>query len=254
MPAAANAPEAFLQAQSEANALAESLAARIPEVKIQVEAAPGARVTVTDNGAEVSPATIGAPRKVDPGKHRVVASSPGLVDATTTVDIAEREKRDVRLVLRAAAVAAAPVVVPPPPAPPSARPEPAPAPAAPPTPSQGSTQRTIGFVVGGIGVGGVALGAVMGGLVLAKKSTVTANCTDHVCNAEGKAAADAAPPLAMISTVGFAAGGALLATGLGVVLTAPSKPKDAGASTPRLMADVGHLPSGATGLGLRGSW
>jgi hypothetical protein len=93
----------------------------------------------------------------------------------------------------------------------------------------GATQRTIAYVVGGLGLVGVVVGAVTGGLALGEGSTVADACVDSVCSAEGKDAADAGQTLADISTVTFIVGAVGIGVGATLWLTAPSS--DSGAQT-----------------------
>ncbi|MDP9151748.1 MAG: hypothetical protein M3O36_17635, partial [Myxococcota bacterium] len=87
----------------------------------------------------------------------------------------------------------------------------------------GSSRRWIGLGLGGVGVAGVTLGAVFG---LAAKSKLDqsnagfCDATDH-CNASGLALRKDATQAAMGSNIGLAIGGAALATGLVLYLTAP---------------------------------
>jgi hypothetical protein len=87
----------------------------------------------------------------------------------------------------------------------------------------GSTQRTIGWVVGGAGVVGLGVGAFLGMRASSKNDDSLDYCPndDNRCTAEGVALRDDAKSYATMSTIGFAAGGALLATGIVLVLTAP---------------------------------
>ncbi|HEY6555877.1 MAG TPA: tetratricopeptide repeat protein [Polyangiaceae bacterium] len=87
----------------------------------------------------------------------------------------------------------------------------------------GNTQRTAGWIVGGAGVVGLGIGAFLGLRASSKNDESLDFCPndDNRCTAEGVALRDDAKSYATMSTVGFAAGGALLATGLVLVLTAP---------------------------------
>ena len=103
------------------------------------------------------------------------------------------------------------------------------APPAVPEDDTGDSQRTLGYVAGGLGLAGLAVGAVTGVLVLDRKSTVNDECKGHVCSKEGKEAADSGQTLAAISTIAFAVGIAGAATGVTLILTAPDDDGRAGA-------------------------
>jgi hypothetical protein len=85
--------------------------------------------------------------------------------------------------------------------------------------SDGSTQRTIGLVLGGLGVIGVGVGAVTGVMTLGSgcahdnKADAPAKCTDDE--------KQSGETTGMISTAAFIAGGALLLGGVVLYLTAP---------------------------------
>jgi len=82
-------------ARADAAKLANELAARIPSIIITVTPLPaGAAVTV--DGAAVPTATLGVPRKLNPGKHEIVVRV-GEKDATRTVTLAEGQERSVTI-------------------------------------------------------------------------------------------------------------------------------------------------------------
>ena len=93
----------------------------------------------------------------------------------------------------------------------------------------GSSQRTLAYVAGGIGLAGLVVGAVTGVLVLDRKATVDDECRGHVCSKEGKEAADSGQTLATVSTIAFGVGLAGIATGVTLILTAPDDRGRAGA-------------------------
>jgi hypothetical protein len=82
--------------------------------------------------------------------------------------------------------------------------------------------QTTGIVVGAVGAGALVVGSIMGGLALGEKGTIDDNCVDHVCNADGKEAADRGQSYAMASTVLLPVGAALIAAGVTLYLVAPA--------------------------------
>jgi hypothetical protein len=84
-----------------------------------------------------------------------------------------------------------------------------------------SKSNTLAWVALGIGGAGLVASAVAGGLALSKKSTIDAECgkggDEAACSAEGKAAADSAQTLALISTLSFAVGIVGIGTGSGSI-------------------------------------
>lgn len=108
----------------------------------------------------------------------------------------------------------------------------------------GQTQRTIGIAVGAVGVAGLAAGIVAGILASSDANSLKSACgSGTTCDPSNQGTHDSAIMWATVSDVAFIAGGAALATGAVVYLTAPH---DAAAS-------VGIAPAArGTGLSLVG--
>jgi hypothetical protein len=212
------------EAQKQAEAERTALLARVPSIVVEVAGALGATVTI--DGAALPEALLGAKRMVDPGKHRVVVAR-GAARVEREIVVREGETRTVALDLAVEPVAPAPAAGPLPPGAPAV---------APPTPPQvaardGAGQRVAGLAIGGVGAAGLVVGGITGGLALAKRGAIGAGCVDTgpktaVCTPTGKQAADGAKALALASTIGFAAGGGLLAVGVVVAAAAPRAKAD----------------------------
>lgn len=115
--------------------------------------------------------------------------------------------------------------------------------------ARGDGQRVWGLAVGGVGVAGLVIGSVFGIISLSKASEADAECLppDRTrCSARGVEAGSDQIAAGNVSTVGFIAGGALLATGITLYLTAPRG--EGGPSVAIAPATV----RGAAGLGLVG--
>lgn len=93
----------------------------------------------------------------------------------------------------------------------------------------GSGQRTVGLVVGGLGVVGVGVGSVFGILAMQAEDDASEFCEGETCltGTDGVEFTDKARRRALVSTIGFAAGGALLAGGLTLYFTAPKSTESA---------------------------
>jgi hypothetical protein len=91
-------------------------------------------------------------------------------------------------------------------------------------PSDGSTQRTIGIVVAGVGLVGVGVGTFFGLQASSNWSDAKKECSAYPngCSAKGISLQKDASSQAMISTVGFIAGGVGLAAGAVLFFTAGS--------------------------------
>src|SRR5262249_2319664 len=77
-----------------------------------------------------------------------------------------------------------------------------------------AARKTMGVVLGGIGVVGLATGVVTGVLVLDRASTYRAHCNDaNVCDPEGLSAARQGKTLEVLSPVALGIGAAAVIAG-----------------------------------------
>jgi hypothetical protein len=181
-----------------------------------------AQLEVRRDGVALQPAELGSPIPVDPGEHTIEASAPGKEPWSSKVQVGgDAAKVSIEIPkLKSSSTSAAPVTAAPvvttttTNAPPSDKPA-----------SDGSTQRVTGLVLGGAGIVGVGLGTFFGLRASSKWSDAKAACTDYPygCGTEGTDLRASASSAGTVSTIGFIAGGALLATGVVLYLTAPSK-------------------------------
>jgi hypothetical protein len=217
-----------------------SLRGRAARVFIKLDSRAPSSTVVTLDGTQVPPARLAESLTVDAGQHTIVVRADGYADNTFGFDAKDGRTSEVEVAPgdKSAGVTEAPT----PPA--SDEPAPAPAPAAEEAPS--SSRKTIGFVIGGIGLAGLAVGGVTGAMAIGKESTRKSNCdASDVCNQTGYDAAQSGKTLAGISTYAFVAGGVGLAAGLFLVLTAPSSPS----TSPSPPSSLSILPSIAPGGG-----
>jgi hypothetical protein len=186
----------------------EALRAQVPKLTIVMGSTAPADTTVTLDGEPVEPASLGVARYVDVGSHQVSASAPGYEPVERNELLSEGDERTVVLELQATeAVGDGPS-------------------------SDGSTQRTLAYVVAGVGVAALLVSAITGGVALANKGVVDDHCVDYRCDAEGKDAADEGQTLADVSTATLIVGGVALGAGVALWLTAPGSREMVGA-TPR---------------------
>lgn len=217
----ADARPKHVDAQREARQEREELLPRIPKVTLRV-LGPNETVVAQLDGKAVPSALLGVSQPVDPGSHHFEAAA-GQAQAEERFSVAVGDERDV--VLRLHLASGAPLTGSPPPKGGSAPPPP-------PTDHDGAgadggsagpnAQGTIGWIAVGLGGAGVILGAITGGLAADKHSSLSDHCPDGRCAPEWHDDVDAYDTLRPISSVGLIAGGVLLATGLTLVLTAPS--------------------------------
>jgi hypothetical protein len=191
---------------------AGALEGRLFVLVFQGRAAPSTSVRV--DGDEVPPEILARGSvALAPGPHHVEVFAPG-----TSPRIADAVgKAGERRPLVLAFDADAPVTTAPPA--PQATLE---SPESPPA-ERGSSQRTLAYVVGGVGVASLAAGAVTGIVAASKKSTLDSESKDSsIGAARFYDDRSSAKTFATASTITLAAGGGLLLVGSILFFTAPS--------------------------------
>jgi hypothetical protein len=216
----------------------DALRGQVPELAVALPPSAPAGTTVSRDGVPLGAPSLGVPITVDPGEHVVVARSPDGVSHEARVTVARGEHRT----FVADVTSLPPAATPAPSLPPATTPAPAPAAAS----SSSSSLRTWAFVTGGAAVAGLVVGAIGGGVVLHEKSTVDASCNpDRTCSPAGLDAASRARTFGVMSDVGFAAGGVLLATAVVLYLVSPS---------PRAVEPTASAGPHGGFVGLRATW
>ncbi len=167
-------------------------------------------VSVSRNGVPVNAGVLGNAIPVDPGSHELEASAPGKVTWKDTVDVkGEGATVEVRIPPLADSGDGAT-------SPPPSTQDSSPPPAM--SAETGSTQRTVAWVSGGVGVAGVVTGTVFGLLASSSWSKAQDGCDDGAfeCTADAIDKEDSARTQANVATVAFIVGGVGL--GLSTVL------------------------------------
>lgn len=219
---------------------AEGLAPLLSRLTVNVPT-PVDGIQVKRDGINLERAEWGSALPVDPGTHTVEASAPGHKPWSATVDVAQNGALATAAVpaLEALPADAAPAA-PPPAVVPSSTPA-APPPDSAPTESgagNASPQRTIGWVLGGAGVAGLAAGTIAAVVAKSKYDTSVDHCesTNHnLCTQQGLDERSSARTAGDISTVAFVVGGAALAGGLVLWITAPNGRKTKESAGPALV-------------------
>jgi len=194
-------------AREQVNALSPKLS------YVQLVPAPGATFdAVTLDGAPLDRGMWAAHVALDPGTHKFVFSADGKAPRAVDVTVSGPGVQTVPV------ASLDPIAAPPPP--PPAPPPPPPPP--PPEPAQGSGLRTLGFVVGGVGVVGIGLGSYFGVTAISNKNSGNAHCSGKLCDPQGLSLESDAHTDAAISTVAFAVGAVALAAGAYFVISAPT--------------------------------
>lgn len=205
----------------EVDGLMADVRRRTPQVRLVVPEKFAAMkdLTVIRNGVLVSPSDYDKAIPVDPGTYEIAASSPTMGVWKANFDTHPGETADVT-------IGASPAVTYHPKAKDGAEEFAGPLP-----PSNESTgagghpRRVVGFVGVGLGAAGLVVGSIMGGLAISKNNASNDGHCDaqSYCDLVGRQLRWDAQSYANASTGLFIAGGAILATGIVLVATAPSK-------------------------------
>jgi hypothetical protein len=220
----------LVTAQKRATALEPNLS------KLQVTVStPVDGLEVKRDGTVVAQSELGTAIPVDPGTHTIEASAPKKLAWATQVEVKDPGKT-VTVTVPTLQDAPAPPPPPasssaaPPPPPPPATTSAAPPPPPPPPPPQedGSTGRTIGIVLGGVGVVGLAVGSIFALSAKSKYDDSLKLCPNdkNLCTPEGVSQRDDARSAGNVATIGFGVGVALVAAGAVLWFTAPSGTSD----------------------------
>lgn len=197
---AADAPQAFKDAQTHAQTLLDQTQPRIARLTIEVGPERPADLKVTVSGKDVPDAMLGVARPTNPGSVEIVATAPGYRESRLSLELGEGERTTQSITLERdpnAILASSPET------PAAAEPS--------------SAARTWGFV--GVVAGGALLagGGVTGFLALGEKGALS--CPNNLCSSSAdQETLDRAHLYANLSTALFIAGGVLGATGITLLL------------------------------------
>lgn len=224
-----------------AGARAEELGKILSTLTIKRQSTDATGFLLRLDSEEVPQVMIGTKINVDPGQHVLQATAPGFEVWETKIVVGARpEAREVQLPALVAKGASSGQPV-----------EGAPAP-----PFTWGAQRTVGVVLGVVGLVGLGTGSAFTVKMVGKNNDSLAYCPTGPtrCYAPGVALRNQAIDAAHIATGTFIAGATLLAGGIVVFLTAPSgapnKP-DTRTAQAQLRPIVGP---GLAGVALQGVW
>lgn len=182
----------------------------VDRVLAEIDAVVGHIVVTVDDpnatlrldGKQIEPFEKGESRRVEPGEHTLTAEKPGATTVVQSILVKPRQEHLVNLRF----------------APPPPKVE----------PPSNSTQRTLGLALGGVGGLSVLAGAAVGIVAVAQSSAASSHCFEggKACDQKGVDLDRSAKTAGVVSTIGFAVGGGLLAAGALIFVLAPSPPKD----------------------------
>jgi hypothetical protein len=231
-PLPADAPPAWRAASNDAARELGSLVARMPSVRLALTGATATSFQL--DGAPLEAERANGELALDPGAHTIEARSTDGRVASARFELAAGErKRTIKLDFPATTAPAAAL--------------PAPAPSVSPTPAPrakaGSASRPATDALGVtlLSAAGVGLigGAVTGLMAADRLRDIRQNCVGDRCRRADEADGDAVETLALVSTIGFAVGGAALGAWSVRVILAPGDDQKSASVAPRFVQVAG---------------
>jgi hypothetical protein len=201
----------------------KALEPRLPKLTVHVTS-PKASLDVLRDDEKLDPATFDLPLPVDPGPHAIVVQRGEQVLKKQSIDAVEGKTAEVTLDL-----AALDAAVPPPPPPPKPAATAASAAPPPPPPPAAVNLRTVGVVVGAVGLGAVIAAAGLEIGALAKKPSDTA-CVAKYCTPDGYSQVRGAQTLANVGQWVGIGGLVAVAVGATFFIAAPKSPSQPAAA------------------------
>ncbi|MGZ3417988.1 MAG: hypothetical protein ACXWUG_18390 [Polyangiales bacterium] len=174
---------------------AKAIEPRLTRLKIEVV---DKTVSVTRDGNKVAEGQLGAAIPIDPGKHVIEASAPGKQTFRKEIDV-QGEGATVSFSIPALADA----------------------PREAPSETHGSSRRTIGLVVGGLGVVTLAGSVFLGLAAKSKFNDSSPHCHDNLCDPDGVALRDSAVSRGNVATIVGGVGLVAIGVGVAIFVTAP---------------------------------
>jgi hypothetical protein len=205
---------------------ASALKPRLLYVVVELTGERPTGLEVRANGRVLPDDMLANPAPIDEGPLTVVATAPGYQSSQVELQILPGAKVPYRALLPALRSLREPepnAVTPVEPPPPDKE--------APPPTDDGSGQRTVAYIVGGVGAAGLIAGGVFALLARGNDTDSKKQCDPddpNACSVGGKALRDDAVKQADIATILGIAGGVTLAAGVTLYVTAPSGPNNEG--------------------------
>lgn len=185
-----------------------ALEPRLSRLRVVLDPGAPAGAHIVRDGVSLGAASLGVDLPVNPGEHLLVVEAEGRAPERYPVILTEGQQQTV--VVSAGAEEKM-------------------------KPERGGSQqaspvirgngKTLGYVLGSIGIAGAVTGAVAGGLMLHQKSIVDGNCNaDKRCNPAGLDAVSTGRTLGIVTTIGLVTGALGLGSGAYFLVTAGPAP------------------------------
>ena len=234
-------PASWSRAVEEAKQDLAALETRVPWLTISVTGPLHPQVTL--DGQPVPESALGTKQAADPGRHELHAAGDGYLEASKIVELREGEALSVAIELERAPVEPPPkkVEAVPPPAPVVRMKE----------PGWRKPAMVGAFAVGGAGI---VVGSVTGIMALTKHNQLVSDCPNHTCGRDQESNYNDFHTLGTVSTIGFVAGGAGLATGVVLLLIKPKTSVETPAPGPASRGANWSPFIGVGAAGVRGSF
>lgn len=203
--------------------------------------APGGQLTLLHDGKVVGQPLWGTAFPVDPGVHQLEASAPGKKPWTASINVVPGPHQERVTVPALEDAPAEPALA-----------APALQPDGTASPSDGRTQRTIGWVLLGAGSAAIVTGGIFALLARADDSDAEDECRPdrrELCNPAGVDLANSAKTKATLSGVSAGLGLAAAGAGVTLLLTAPSGEQSTGE-----LALRAHALLGGAEVSFSGNW
>lgn len=118
----------------------------------------------------------------------------------------------------------------------------------------GAGRRTLGYVVGGVGLAALGVGTYFGIATFSQKDEAAKGCGDAGCTPQGKREGDLAYDYATLSTIFVVTGALATAAGVYLVLSAPARAASPSSSATTSRAARVTFSLGPAGAGVRGAF
>jgi hypothetical protein len=204
-------------------------------------------VMIKADGGEVGRTPLPEGLDLNAGTHVLSASAQGFQTWEQKLELAGGDRRNIEVVLSPAEPTVGAADEPGPPAPADSAAVGASRPAL-------LERRTVGYVLGGVGVAALVVGSVFGVRAISKRNDSDAQCPANHCSQLGVDLNNQAKTSALVADITIGVGLASAAVATYLLLTSPPGQSNPPAMATRRMGLLADVRPGQAGLALRGAW